>query len=207
MTVSHYFNISVIGSYAILFIIIAIVMMFFGKDIIKIVAALAGLVMGSVIGIVIGMLLFPHNILYIILIAIALGLIGIIIGLWILRSTIAWMGFLTFAGIVYYLIGKPSLQTLLNNKNLYPLFYIIIAGIIGYILFYILYDSILILLTVIIGAVLFFISLSFISTDYILTILLSAILGILGFIFQTEKDEKGKKTRIKKIYYNNNTHS
>jgi|GEM_PF-4584788 len=188
--------------YAIFLIIIGIIFDFFGKIAIKALVAIAGLIGGGGVGYLILHLAHITNVFYIAGgIAIA-ALIGMALGLALLHWSVAMMGAIAFAWIAMQILGiksYTSLIAMLFTQNIIVL-YVFIAGIIGYIIFTIYYDDILIMLTLILGGFLVYLGLSLMNTTILLSIILSIGFVVIGGIFQYIKDKKNSNKKSNKNY-------
>ena len=188
--------------YAVFLIIIGIIFDFFGKIAIKALVAIAGLIGGAGVGYLILHLAHITNVFYIAGgIAIA-ALIGMALGLALLHWSVAMMGAIAFAWIAMQILGiksYTSLIAMLFSQNIIVL-YVFIAGIIGYIIFTIYYDDILIMLTLILGGFLVYLGLSLMNTTILLSIILSIGFVVIGGIFQYIKDKKNGNKKSNKNY-------
>jgi len=188
--------------YAVFLIIIGIIFDFFGKIAIKALVAIAGLIGGAGVGYLILHLAHITNVFYIAGgIAIA-ALIGMALGLALLHWSVAMMGAIAFAWIAMQILGiksYTSLIAMLFSQNIIVL-YVFIAGIIGYIIFTIYYDDILIILTLILGGFLVYLGLSLMNTTILLSIILSIGFVVIGGIFQYIKDKKNGNKKSNKNY-------
>ncbi|MGC8581620.1 MAG: hypothetical protein ACP5RS_05255 [Thermoplasmata archaeon] len=188
--------------YALFLIIIGIVFDFFGKIAIKALVAIAGLIGGAGIGYLILHSAHVTNVLYIAGGIVLAALIGLALGLALLHWSVAMMGAIAFAWIAMQILGVKSYTSLiamLFSQNIIVL-YVFIAGIIGYIIFTIYYDDILIILTLILGGFLVYLGLLLINTTTLLSITLSIVFVVMGGIFQYIKDKKNDNKKSNKNY-------
>jgi hypothetical protein len=188
--------------YAVFLIIIGIIFDFFGKIAIKALVAIAGLIGGAGVGYLILHSAHITNVLYIVVGVIIAALIGVALGLALLHWSVAMMGAIAFAWIAMQILGVKSFTSLiamLFSQNTIVL-YVFIAGIIGYIIFTIYYDDILIILTLILGGFLVYLGLSLINTTILLSIILSIAFVVIGGIFQYTKDKKNSNKKSNKNY-------